>query len=852
MRNLVAYLCLAALFSASQTFGAEMTLDFRPKKQTQRRVCNVRAKDASTEVDGVLRETRLSAADAPVVCGNLAVKDKLVFRLFDDKELALDLVEKTPSPLGGISFLADASGVDGVRNAVVVQTADGLQADVQDYRSGVVYTISSTADGVTVREILPTKQPCSCGKPLAPPVTARRAVSGGAAGSAAVRQTEKSAADGGAGSVYVDVLVAYDTQAASYVAASGGNITNFAEVAVQKMNTAIANTGLDSCYRYRLVGVFAAEGDAGGALSYVLDSIVGEGTTLNGYNWSVLNDVRESVCADVVTVLIDNGTAWGNTGIGFSLESYNADYFDAAFNACLVRAVEEGHTMTHEVGHNMGAGHSDAMADVDNRGPQFYEYSSGFYFTVDGRRYHTIMAYDEDGYGNYYTLVPYFSSPDYTYGGVAVGDASHDNTRTLRNNFKLVSDFRKPSFVSSDVGVGLDAEAYEWETSGTYPWSIDYAAPYDGVDCARSCEMSGDTTSWTKTYVQGPATMSFTYKLRTYGGTFTVSCDGDAVFEVPEAISYGYSWSSESVEIPDGIHEVKLSYTHPSRGFTEGGNGVWIDRLAFEGGSPAPTAEYTVVFHRNDASDELTAVQDLPFGVEARLPSLAGDLGWARRGYTFLGWGRSANAADVWIGDCAEVKDLASSGATVDLYAVWAIAPSAYAIHYIRNDGAGTWRKVGFKHGVKTRMPSLANGLKWARRGYTFKGWELTTANANDNTRAAPWKGDWAYVSTPVDAGKTLMAYARWELTPGYYQIRFNRNDGSGKWRSLGFQRGKSTKLSTIGALGWERDGYEFVGWASNKANADAGKLWKRDGEWIKDVIAEGKTLSIYAVWKKK
>ena len=95
-----------------------------------------------------------------------------------------------------------------------------------------------------------------------------------------------------------------------------------------------------------------------------------------------------------------------------------------------------------------------------------------------------------------------------------------------------------------------------------------------------------------------------------------------------------------------------------------------------------------------------------------------------------------------------------------------------------------------------------------------------------------------------------MPAYARWELKPGYYQIRFNKNDGTGKWRTLGFECDKSTKLSTIAGLGWERPGYTFKGWASNKANADAGKVWKPDGEWVTNATAEGRTLSIYAIWE--
>ena len=259
---------------------------------------------------------------------------------------------------------------------------------------------------------------------------------------------------------------------------------------------------------------------------------------------------------------------------------------------------------------------------------------------------------------------------------------------------------------------------------------------------------------------------------------------------------------------------------------------------------------YNIRFHRNDASDGRAAERGFDYGESKRLPSLA-SLGWARRGFDFLGWATSeANASKgvVWKKDWASVSTAAAVGKTLDVWAVWKLQADSYAIRFIRNDGAGTWRTVGFKHGVKTRLPSLANGLGWGRRGYEFKGWALTTADAN---AGKVWKGDWAYVSEPVAKGKSLDVYAVWALKPGYYQVRFNKNDGTGKWRSLGFQRDASTRLSTIAALGWTRTGYSFAGWASSKANADAGKVWKPDGEWVKNAAAEGKTLSIYAIWRK-
>ena len=256
---------------------------------------------------------------------------------------------------------------------------------------------------------------------------------------------------------------------------------------------------------------------------------------------------------------------------------------------------------------------------------------------------------------------------------------------------------------------------------------------------------------------------------------------------------------------------------------------------------------YQIEFNKNEGSGQTSSIWLMPDEL-GQLPRLAaGDgLAWARRGFSFVGWSPAANSREVAFGDWECVQGLADEGEKVSLYALWSLNPGYYAISFIRNDGAGTWRTVGFEHGTKTRMPSLANGLGWGRRGYKFNGWALTAANANN---VVIWKGDWANIATPTAAGTTLTIYASWTLKPGYYQIRFNKNDGSGKWRTLGFERDVTSKLNTIAGLGWERDGYEFLGWASNKANADAGKVWKLDGAWLKNVTDEGKTLSIYAVW---
>ena len=371
---------------------------------------------------------------------------------------------------------------------------------------------------------------------------------------------------------------------------------------------------------------------------------------------------------------------------------------------------------------------------------------------------------------------------------------------------------------------------------------------FDGSEALRSGVIGDGGTSWLQTTVTDAGTVSFWWKTscektddeELLWDHVEFSVDGKRVAWLDGETG----WKQVVYRIEGGgKHVLRWTYSKDSSD-SAGQDCAWVSQFGW--------GCYTIVFHRDDASNGKEEAYDFDYGVNTRLPTL-NSMGWARRGFNFLGWATSrANAAKgvVWKKDCGVVSTAAPVGKTLDVYASWDLKDGFYAIQFIRNDGAGTWRTVGFAHGEKTRMPSLSNGLGWARRGYDFMGWELTTTAANDNTRAAAWKGDWAYVSTPVKPGETLTVYARWALKPGYYQIRFNKNDGSGKWRTLGFQRDVSTKLSSLKSLGWERSGYTFVGWGSSAANASAGKVWKADGAAVKNAAAEGRTLSVYAIWE--
>lgn len=242
------------------------------------------------------------------------------------------------------------------------------------------------------------------------------------------------------GPACVDVLVVYDAFARLWVEKNGGGLMSFAEDAVARMNEAVTNSGIGASLRFRLAGVEIAEVNGGTDFDGTLDAVT-DGTG----KWKVVREARERLGADVAVTLIDTGSAYGTTGLSWALAPEGYDGFsEYAFSVCAVRAVAESHTMTHEVGHLMGAGHSDRQAQWLDPGPLLHPYSSGYYFNTNGVPCRTVMAYDDDGYGNLYYETPYFSTPEVSLDGVPVGTPVNDNARTLRETAAYVSGFRQP------------------------------------------------------------------------------------------------------------------------------------------------------------------------------------------------------------------------------------------------------------------------------------------------------------------------------------------------------------------------------------------------------------------------
>ena len=335
---------------------------------------------------------------------------------------------------------------EGFFPAALVRTADGYVMTLRAQDGAKAYAVTAAPGGVKVRVLTPKK--VVYGEKTAP---------------APQRKTPTATqARAQVGPSTVDVLLAFDESAEAWLAESGERAEDFARKAIADMNQVLANTGITNSLSYRLAGVHrVAKNLEGLDINLVVDAacgpVPGAVTLTQAWQreavWQQLRAARDAAGADVVSVLSYQGIdrKGGLAGIGFSLGTgwlNDAGFAAIAANAVAIEVVESNLTLAHEVGHNMGAGHASAdMFDPGNAGPGLYAYSNGYYLPRSGDdAFCTVMGYDDNGLGDgiVWDILPYFSTPNRRHAEVAVGDATHDNARTLAQTAAFVSQLRSP------------------------------------------------------------------------------------------------------------------------------------------------------------------------------------------------------------------------------------------------------------------------------------------------------------------------------------------------------------------------------------------------------------------------
>ena len=156
---------------------------------------------------------------------------------------------------------------------------------------------------------------------------------------------------------------------------------------------------------------------------------------------------------------------------------------------------------------------------------------------------------------------------------------------------------------------------------------------------------------------------------------------------------------------------------------------------------------------------------------------------------------------------------------------------SSYCIiSFNANGGKGTMAKQKVKPGVRFTLRKNA----FTRSGYVFIGW----AQSKSGSVVVGNQG----TGTAGNAG-SMTLYAKWAKKN--YKVAFYANGGKGKMAAQKMTYGKAAKLR---ANKFKRKGYTFRGWAKSKK----GKVVYTNKKAVKNLVKNGKTVKLYAVWKKR
>ncbi len=226
----------------------------------------------------------------------------------------------------------------------------------------------------------------------------------------------------------IDILYVFDAGAREKLGSIGQrrNFVNrsssdIAEESIQQLNHLMSNSGLRDEVRFRCCGIFHADyrsqaGTNGEKLRFDLRTLTtgqadAAGTPMTGNLISrkngsdrtmTLREAEEFSHADLVIMLVDYNIGRGSYCLGLAASGrYNSLYLNidrqkGRYSVFRMNTENNGDfTMSHEICHLFGAGHSDYQSY--QRGPQAETDAAGTYADEAGTPIATLMSYDSAG-----------------------------------------------------------------------------------------------------------------------------------------------------------------------------------------------------------------------------------------------------------------------------------------------------------------------------------------------------------------------------------------------------------------------------------------------------------------------
>ena len=270
---------------------------------------------------------------------------------------------------------------------------------------------------------------------------------------------------------------------------------------------------------------------------------------------------------------------------------------------------------------------------------------------------------------------------------------------------------------------------------------------------------------------------------------------------------------------------VRPGYTFKGWAFTKDGEVVYTDAMnvtiekntklyAVWSKKSSTQTEFTVSFDPNGGDG---AMDDLVFKKNVTQHLTANT--YTRTGYTFKGWSLKAGGEVAF-----EDGEAVTVSSDQTLYAVWSKDKVVtYTVKFNTADATGTMSDQVFTAGTAQKLSK--NTLK--KEGYTFVGW------SENKDGSVKYKDE-----ESVTMRTNITLYPIFSETK--YTVKFDANGGTGSMKDQVYTYGTSQAIT---ANSYTRDGYNFLGWSTDKS---ATKATYTDKQTLK---AE-KDMTLYAVWE--
>lgn len=244
----------------------------------------------------------------------------------------------------------------------------------------------------------------------------------------------------------IRLIVAYTASAAAAVA----NINNTIALAISETNQSYLNSGITT--RVELAHSYQTPYAESGDISTDLTRFE---STSDG-NMDEVHGLRNQYAADVALLILSNNVSY------CGLASQIMASAPTAFAAVRVSCATGYFSFAHEIGHLQGARHN---IDIDPTTTPFAD-GHGYCQPNVSFGWRTIMAYGcPNGDG---TRIQYWSNPNITYQGQALGVAgSSNNVRVVNETDVTVANFRSTTTPPPATGAAWSL-GYSWNCDANY------------------------------------------------------------------------------------------------------------------------------------------------------------------------------------------------------------------------------------------------------------------------------------------------------------------------------------------------------------------------------------------------